>query len=152
MFEFMFLGWFLISFAGWLVGRGKGRPGLGFLLSFVFGAIGLVVIALMRPKTDWSGRVYGGRPPYGQVGGNYTRPYPGQPTSPYGGQPASPYGQPASAWTTPPADPPAAYDVTSAPAWRPDPSGRWDYRWWDGSEYTNYVSKSGVPYTDSLPI
>ncbi len=145
MFEFMFLGWFLISFAGWLVGRGKGRPALGFLLSFVFGAIGLVVIALMRPKSDWSGRLYGARPPYGQVGGDYTYPYAGQPASAYGGQTAS-------LWTTPPADQPVAYDVASAPAWRPDPSGRWDYRWWDGREYTNYVSKSGVPYTDSLPI
>ncbi len=34
-------------------------------------------------------------------------------------------------------------------AWMPDPFGRYDYRWWNGSEWTNQVSKMGVVSEDA---
>ena len=37
---------------GLLIGKAKGRPGLGFLLGFVLGTVGWIVIALIpRPQT-----------------------------------------------------------------------------------------------------
>lgn len=180
MFEFAFLGWLAMSFAGWVVGRNKGRPLEGLLLGLVLGFIGLVIIAVMRPKVGYGSRRVGrGYGPGGQLGGYPNYPgyggypqggYPQEPVYPQeagyshhpGGDPysrsesgyygygeanqaSSPGGAPSNGLTSP-------YDVAGAPAWRPDPSGRWDYRWWDGHEYTPYVSRGGVPYTDSLPI
>jgi hypothetical protein len=35
------------------------------------------------------------------------------------------------------------------PSWRPDPTGRHDYRWWDGEEWTDDVSDDGLPSIDT---
>lgn len=162
MFEFAFLVWAAMSFAGWAVGRAKGRPVEGLVLGLVLGAIGVVIIALMRPRPGYGSRsIRGPFGPGGQIGG-----YPGYGGYGYGDvQPpsADPYFQPYPHGSEPSTQMPspgafgggfsgAMYDASSAPAWRPDPSGRWEYRWWDGHEYTSYVSRGGVPYTDSLPI
>lgn len=37
------------------------------------------------------------------------------------------------------------------PAWHPDPSGRFHYRWWDGSEWTSQVSVDGAHLVDTSP-
>ena len=39
----------------------------------------------------------------------------------------------------------------SPPAWHPDPSGRFHYRWWTGSEWTSYVSVHGHVQVDTNP-
>lgn len=39
----------------------------------------------------------------------------------------------------------------SPPAWHPDPSGRFHYRWWTGSEWTSYVSVHGHVEIDTSP-
>jgi len=39
----------------------------------------------------------------------------------------------------------------SPPAWQPDPSGRFHYRWWDGSEWTSQVSINGQQLVDTSP-
>jgi hypothetical protein len=36
------------------------------------------------------------------------------------------------------------------PGWFPDPSGRFDLRWWDGARWTETVSRGGVQSTDPL--
>jgi hypothetical protein len=36
-----------------------------------------------------------------------------------------------------------------APAWRTDPSGRHDVRYWDGGRWTEHVSDQGVQSTDA---
>ena len=41
-----------------------------------------------------------------------------------------------------PPDPDANWPQ-SPPAWHPDPSGRFHYRWWDGSQWTSQVSTDG---------
>lgn len=38
--------------------------------------------------------------------------------------------------------------VPGVPAWHVDPSGRHQYRWWDGSAYTDQVADDGVTTTD----
>lgn len=37
------------------------------------------------------------------------------------------------------------------PAWYPDPTGRHDHRWWDGTEWTAHVADAGAAGTDPLP-
>ena len=39
----------------------------------------------------------------------------------------------------------------SPPAWHPDPSGRFHYRWWDGTQWTSHVSTDGHLLIDTNP-
>ncbi len=39
----------------------------------------------------------------------------------------------------------------SPPAWHPDPSGRFQYRWWNGSEWTSQVATAGQHLIDTSP-
>jgi hypothetical protein len=39
----------------------------------------------------------------------------------------------------------------SPPAWHPDPSGRFHFRWWDGYEWTTQVSTDGHHLIDTNP-
>ena len=41
--------------------------------------------------------------------------------------------------------------VSSPPAWQPDPSGRFHYRWWDGTQWTSQVSTDGHHLVDTNP-
>jgi hypothetical protein len=44
---------------------------------------------------------------------------------------------------------PVAAPVSSVPAgWHPDPSKRYEMRYWDGDKWTEYVSSQGQTYTD----
>lgn len=36
------------------------------------------------------------------------------------------------------------------PSWAPDPSGRHQYRWWDGAAWTASVHSAGITSTDQL--
>ena len=39
--------------------------------------------------------------------------------------------------------------ATATPAgWYPDPSGRYEMRYWDGDKWTAHVSRQGQTYTD----
>ena len=39
----------------------------------------------------------------------------------------------------------------SPPAWHPDPSGRFQFRWWNGSEWTSQVAADGKHLIDTSP-
>ncbi len=43
------------------------------------------------------------------------------------------------------------HQPASPPAWHPDPSGRFHYRWWDGYEWTSQVSMDGHHLIDTNP-
>jgi hypothetical protein len=44
---------------------------------------------------------------------------------------------------------PAPAPVVTTPAgWYPDPSGRFEMRYWDGSAWTEHVSRQGQQFTD----
>jgi hypothetical protein len=47
--------------------------------------------------------------------------------------------------TPPPASPSAA-----PAAWQPDPTGRYEYRYWDGTRWTDHVSRGGTRATDAV--
>ncbi|MCY3862639.1 MAG: RDD family protein [bacterium] len=38
----------------------------------------------------------------------------------------------------------------TTPAWQPDPSGRHQYRWWDGERWTHHVADDGVANSDPV--
>jgi hypothetical protein len=38
--------------------------------------------------------------------------------------------------------------VTTPAGWYPDPSGRYEMRYWDGEKWTEHVSRQGATYTD----
>jgi len=66
--------------------------------------------------------------------------------------PPAPIALPASPAAAVPAPPPAPVAAdASPPAWHPDPSGRYHYRWWTGSEWTSYVSTHGRVEVDASP-
>lgn len=81
-------------------------------------------------------------PTVGELFPSYPRPAngPAQGTDPSVGSPPVPVSpDPAAMW------PP------SPPAWHPDPSGRFHYRWWDGNQWTSQVSTDGRVATDTNP-
>ena len=41
----------------------------------------------------------------------------------------------------------AAPTTADGPGWYPDPSGGYDHRYWDGSGWTEHVSRGGVAST-----
>ncbi len=41
--------------------------------------------------------------------------------------------------------------ASSPPAWHPDPSGRFHFRWWDGHQWTSQVSTDGHHLIDTNP-
>ncbi len=45
----------------------------------------------------------------------------------------------------------AGVAAASPPGWHPDPGGRFHYRWWDGSQWTSYVSFNGQQLIDTSP-
>ena len=36
----------------------------------------------------------------------------------------------------------------SAPGWHPDPAGRYEWRWWDGTKWTGDVVQHGIASVD----
>jgi hypothetical protein len=62
----------------------------------------------------------------------------------------------AATWTTPttatkPTEPALTPSSTrAAAAWHPDPTGRFEQRYWDGSRWTDHVSSAGRPTVDAL--
>ncbi len=46
---------------------------------------------------------------------------------------------------------PGAVPEVSPPAWHPDPSGRFQFRWWDGREWTSQVATNGQVLIDTSP-
>ena len=62
---------------------------------------------------------------------------------------AIPTGALQSSWYSPPS--PEIGQVTASPGWQPDPSGRHEARWWDGTHWTEHVTDGGRPGLDPLP-
>ena len=101
--------------------------GIVMFLSFLIGVI-LLAIAERQGRKSSSGApaqyVAAGQPAYGAAPGLY-------PTYP----------------PTPQATPSAPVAATNG-FWAKDPSGRFEFRWWDGQQWTDAVSRGGVISTD----
>jgi hypothetical protein len=144
--------WIICSFAGWKIGDSKGHPALGFVLGFLLGLIGLVIIALVRPAQP---RTYAyaplpnsqqyAPPPKQVAAPMYACPSCRAPISPA----ASMCGScrtavRPSALMPPPAGTPAQ--------WLRDPSGRFVNRYWDGHTWTEWVQNQPNEYLTDAPV
>jgi hypothetical protein len=109
--------WLACAGIGYAIGNAKGRGTEGLLLGLILGVIGIIIIALLKPRP-----VAGG--------------YPSMPPVP--STPANPMS-------------PTAPSTTPA-GWHPDPSGRHQHRYWDGSAWTEHVADNGVSGTDPVDL
>jgi hypothetical protein len=48
------------------------------------------------------------------------------------------------------APPPSVAQPSAPAAWQPDPTGRFEYRYWDGTQWTDQVSTGGAQQTDPV--
>ncbi len=128
------LVWALFWFLSWLVG----------LVLFLFAHRAEVRRAAQGPTPtfDAYGRAAVTPPPPRSAGSDFPA-YP----RPAGGGDRAPTPPP------PPAAPTAPAPATSAapPSWQADPSGRFHYRWWTGTEWTSYVATNGQVVVDTSP-
>jgi Protein of unknown function (DUF2510) len=76
-------------------------------------------------------------------------PMPSEPTDATAAVAAAAAGPEAA--SAPSSDVPSTSEAVSPPAWHPDPGGRFHYRWWDGSQWTSYVSINGQQLVDTNP-
>jgi hypothetical protein len=145
--------WLACAFIGLLIGSNKGRPGAGFLLGLFLGFIGLIIIAVMSPTPEAQAlrdqRV-------AAASQALTGPAPTTRTCPWCaeqiqlqarvckhcGRDVQPLGGALA-----PAPP------GTGEGWMPDPSGRHPDRWWDGSEWTQWVrDKPGGTRSEDPPL
>ncbi|HEV3264011.1 MAG TPA: DUF2510 domain-containing protein [Acidimicrobiales bacterium] len=75
---------------------------------------------------------------------------PPPPPTPQAESGTQPVAAPDPAPATPGA-PEAGAQPLPPPGWHPDPSGRFHYRWWDGTMWTSQVSLSGQHLIDTNP-
>ena len=118
--------WGLIDAAtrpDWHFQRTGSSKTLWIVLIVVLGVVGSAIYLLaVRPKLV-DPRAQAMTPGWGMP----------SPPPPVSGQPSyGPHGTPGPA------------------AWVPDPTGRYQYRWWDGYSFTNQVASSGISYTDPI--
>lgn len=108
------------GFAGWGIGKSKGRPGLGWWLGFLLGIIGVIIIACL-PKTR-AAEVAAAQRQYeiqAEAASKAAYPYPPQ-------QPYQPYPPPGQGYAQPPpgqwqqAPPPGSWEQPPPTTW-PDP-------------------------------
>jgi hypothetical protein len=121
-----------------------GIPPVVWGVASVFVSLFITLLALIAMHTSRASGVSRGggiaqrgmRPPFdGQVPGGPTAYGPGE----------YPDTQPAGEGTSTVAAPPMA---SAPPSWQADPSGRFDFRYWGGDEWTEFVSKDGEQSTD----
>ena len=126
-----------------------GIPPIVWALASVFISLFVTVLAFIAMATSQ-------RRGMRQGGGGYPGGFPGSggaggAPGPYGGhasrhlrypEPTQPTSIPGTATVV--ATPP----VSAPPSWQADPSGRFDFRYWNGEEWTEFVSKDGVSSSD----
>ncbi len=111
----------------------------------------------MRRSGRVPGPTFSATPGPGVPGGLPQRPTASDfPAYPRPTLPAEPAATPGPAVPTPPG--PVARPTSGPagvplppPGWHPDPSGRFHYRWWDGSQWTSQVSVHGQVLVDTSP-
>jgi hypothetical protein len=129
------LVWLVVAvgfgFAGWGIGNGKGRPALGAWLGFLFGLIGVIIIACV-PKTQAVKLAEAQRQYQLQAQAAWNAGYPYPPQQPYAPGPYAPYPPPAQdpyAQQPPPGQwqqqPPGPWQPPPG-QWQPPPAAPWE--------------------------
>lgn len=149
--EAVLLVWLVCGFVGALVGSSKGKAGAGAVLGFLLGVIGLIIIAVMKPSPEFEAKKAqqaGGFAPSLGVPGTLRR----CPSCAEDIQASANVCKHCGRDVTPVqfAPPP---NGTAAQVWLADPSGRHPLRWWDGSQWTQWVGdKPGGTQSEDPPV
>ncbi len=132
-----------------------GIPPVVWGVASVFLSLVVTVLALIAMSTGRSRHLRQGggtAVPGGRSFGRYPAPPMGgpPPAGPAGATEGAPrtVGHPTGSDPRPGGTPEGLVTVPSPPSWQPDPSGRFDFRYWDGDEWTEFVSKDGAQSTD----
>ena len=126
------LAWALLWFLSWLLG-------LSLVLYLIAHRAEVRTVAQAPAATpDGAGRFMPSIAPTAATGSDF----PAYPRPANGSGPVTP---------TPVSSTPAALSRQALPSWQPDPSGRFHYRWWTGSEWTSHVAANGQVVVDSSP-
>jgi hypothetical protein len=131
--------WVLCGVVGWKLGDSKGRPGLGLLLGFLLGLIGLVIVAFLPPVQRAQAQpellAMSARQPVEAPAAVYVCRSCKQPVLPSAtvcgtcGRQIQP--------TALPSPPPG-----TRAGWLRDPAGRFVDRYWDGNAWSEWVRNS----------
>ena len=135
------------AFIGMAVGNSKGRGGLGFLLGLVFGVFGLIVIAVLGPTPEAQARrdLQVAAAARALDSSERLRP------CPWCSELIQPAARVCRYCRRDVALPPPPHET--AEAWLPDPSGRHPDRWWNGSQWTQWVrDKPGGTRSEDPPL
>jgi len=125
--------WLFMTFCGYNIGKKKGRGALGMALGAFLGLIGLFIISRMsRSKTQ---------PQVTPVRSAQSHLVIQQ--QPRAAQPPLTMPQP-DAVQAPLVMPPTPLAVQRNDGWWPDPLGRHEHRYHDGSKWTDHVADNGV--------
>jgi hypothetical protein len=119
-----------------------------WFLSLALGLVLYLIFLATRASSARRAQQMGGFAPTGPASAGF----PGRPIAsdfPTYPRPAHSSGGVDATPTPTPA--PVAPWPSSPPAWQPDPSGRFHYRWWDGHQWTNQVSTDGRQQVDTHP-
>jgi hypothetical protein len=129
---------------------------IGFFSLLLWAILILIAInTTKKPQAQWQGQAPyppypPGAPPYGPPPG--TPPDGAAPGTPYGAAPgAAAYG--AAPGTPAPSSGPPPYPTASPlppPGWYPEPSGRHQSRYWDGTTWTEHVGDGAATSTDPV--
>ena len=126
-----------------------GIPPIVWALASVFISLFVTVLAFIAMATSQrrgmrqGGGGYPGGFPGGRGAGGAPGPF-GDQTSRHLRYPEPTRSPSIPATATVVAPPP----VSAPPSWQPDPSGKFEFRYWNGDEWTEFVSKDGVSSTD----
>jgi hypothetical protein len=126
---------------------------VGLILYMIAHSIG---VRQAQQHPPMGGRPMGGPPPTAMVRprgpATASELFPAYPRPANSGPRSEPEPEEASALPRQePEGAPSPADPARPPAWHPDPSGRFHYRWWDGTQWTSQVSTDGHHLIDTNP-
>ncbi len=135
--------WLFFTFCSYNVGKKKGRGGLGFVLGCFLGLLGLIIISCMS-RSRSQPRVTSVRS---------AQPHVVIPQQRRAVQPPLVIPQPPLALQPPLVIPQPPLALQRNDAWWPDPFGRHEHRYHDGSQWTDHVSDQGVTsVSPAIPV
>jgi len=130
---------------GWAIAKNKGRGTAGFWLGALLTWIGWIIAAFLR-RTPEAKR---GAMTHTHIAA-MSPPYRPMTSGPAPARASARSLVPPAAHTTGRPQESIASTTAGAARWHPDPSGRFEHRYWDGSRWTNTVSRGGQQMVDPL--